>query len=107
MGGLKKDLPITYWTFVIGAIAIAGVPGLAGFFSKDEILFRTYAGGHTLLWVVGHAHVAADRDLHVPARVPDVPRRAVAARRARHRAHLGPGTIGRSRHQHGACDPPP
>ena len=53
MGGLKKDLPITYWTFLIGAIAIAGVPGLAGFFSKDEILFRTYASGRTLLWVTG------------------------------------------------------
>ena len=53
MGGLKKDLPITYWTFVIGAVAIAGIPPFAGFFSKDEILFRTYASGHTLLWVVG------------------------------------------------------
>ncbi len=53
MGGLKKDLPVTYWTFLIGAIAIAGVPGLAGFFSKDEILYRTFAGGHQLLWVVG------------------------------------------------------
>jgi NADH-quinone oxidoreductase subunit L len=53
MGGLKKDLPITYWTFLIGAIAIAGVPGLAGFFSKDEILFRTFAGGHTVLWSIG------------------------------------------------------
>ena len=53
MGGLKKDLPITYWTFVIGAVAIAGIPPFAGFFSKDEILFRTYAGGHMLLWVVG------------------------------------------------------
>jgi NADH-quinone oxidoreductase subunit L len=53
MGGLKKDLPITYWTFVIGAMAIAGVPGLAGFFSKDEILFRAYASGHTVLWAVG------------------------------------------------------
>ena len=42
MGGLKKDLPITYWTFLIGALAIAGVPLLSGFFSKDEILFRTF-----------------------------------------------------------------
>ncbi len=53
MGGLRHELPLTYWTFVIGALAIAGVPGLAGFFSKDEILYRTFAGGHTLLWAVG------------------------------------------------------
>jgi NADH-quinone oxidoreductase subunit L len=53
MGGLKKELPITYWTFLIGAIAIAGVPGLAGFFSKDEILAQTYFSGHTVLWVIG------------------------------------------------------
>ena len=53
MGGLKKDLPITYWTFLIGAIAISGVPGLSGFFSKDEILGQTYATGHTTLWVIG------------------------------------------------------
>jgi NADH-quinone oxidoreductase subunit L len=53
MGGLKRELPMTYWTFLIGALAIAGVPGLAGFFSKDEILFRTFASGHTWLWVVG------------------------------------------------------
>jgi NADH-quinone oxidoreductase subunit L len=53
MGGLKRELPMTYWTFLVGAMAIAGVPGLAGFFSKDEVLFRTYAGGHTLLWIVG------------------------------------------------------
>jgi NADH-quinone oxidoreductase subunit L len=53
MGGLKKDIPITYWTFLIGAIAIAGVPPLAGFFSKDEILFRTFSSGHKVLWAIG------------------------------------------------------
>jgi NADH-quinone oxidoreductase subunit L len=53
MGGLKKHLPITYWTFLVGSIAIAGVPPLAGFFSKDEILFETFYHGHQWLWVVG------------------------------------------------------
>src|SRR3954464_12664393 len=53
MGGLRKGLPITYWTFLIGAIAIAGVPPLAGFFSKDEILWRTFDSGHRLLWIIG------------------------------------------------------
>jgi NADH-quinone oxidoreductase subunit L len=53
MGGLRRELPITYWTFVVGALAIAGVPFLSGFFSKDEILYRTFAEGHTVLWVVG------------------------------------------------------
>src|SRR5260370_16034949 len=55
MGGLKTALPITYWTFLIGAVAIAGIPPLAGFFSKDEILFRTVAHGHRILWIVGPA----------------------------------------------------
>src|SRR5262245_55249539 len=53
MGGLKKELPLTYWTFLIGAIAIAGVFPLSGFFSKDEILFETFVTGHTLLWTIG------------------------------------------------------
>jgi NADH-quinone oxidoreductase subunit L len=62
MGGLKKYLPITYWTFLIGALAIAGIPALSGFFSKDEILFRTFVGtdvnghhGYPLLWLIGVA----------------------------------------------------
>jgi NADH-quinone oxidoreductase subunit L len=52
MGGLKRYLPITYWTFLIGALAIAGVPFLSGFFSKDEILYETFRDGHTLLWLM-------------------------------------------------------
>ena len=42
MGGLKKYLPVTYATMMIGTLAIAGIPPLAGFFSKDEILFRAF-----------------------------------------------------------------
>ena len=53
MGGLKDKLPVTYWTFLIGALAIAGVPLLSGFFSKDEILFHAFTSGHTILWIVG------------------------------------------------------
>jgi NADH-quinone oxidoreductase subunit L len=52
MGGLKRHLPVTYWSFLVATLAIAGVPGLSGFFSKDEILFRTFANGHLLLWAV-------------------------------------------------------
>jgi NADH-quinone oxidoreductase subunit L len=59
MGGLAKYLPITYWTMLAGWLAISGVPPLAGFFSKDEILAATF-GTHALpismgqiLWAVG------------------------------------------------------
>ncbi|MCC7493071.1 MAG: NADH-quinone oxidoreductase subunit L [Fimbriimonadaceae bacterium] len=51
MGGLREKLPQTHWTMLIGGAAIAGLPPLAGFFSKDEILL--HAGqGHLLLWAV-------------------------------------------------------
>jgi NADH-quinone oxidoreductase subunit L len=53
MGGLRKQLPATFITYVIGALAIAGVPGLAGFFSKDEILHAAAGSGHWVLWAVG------------------------------------------------------
>ena len=46
MGGLKKYLPSTYKTFLIATIAIAGIPPLAGFFSKDEILMHTFNMGY-------------------------------------------------------------
>lgn len=53
MGALKDKIPITYKTMLIGAVAIAGVPGLAGFFSKDEILWKTFSSHHTLLYALG------------------------------------------------------
>ncbi len=43
MGGLSKKMPVTFWTFVIGCVAIAGIPPLSGFFSKDAILLSAYA----------------------------------------------------------------
>ena len=52
MGGLKNELPVTYRTFLIGTLAIAGVPLLSGFFSKDEILWKTFSSGHTVLWLL-------------------------------------------------------
>ena len=57
MGGLRKEIPITYWTMMIGTLAIAGVPGFAGFFSKDEILDAAGSGPHAnlALWILGLA----------------------------------------------------
>jgi NADH-quinone oxidoreductase subunit L len=53
MGGLKKFMPGTYRTQFIAALAIAGVPPLAGFFSKDEILWKAFSGGSVVIWAVG------------------------------------------------------
>ncbi|HYN69628.1 MAG TPA: NADH-quinone oxidoreductase subunit L [Candidatus Eisenbacteria bacterium] len=53
MGGLRKKIPQTYWTMLIGAIAISGIPPLAGFFSKDEILGEAFKLGFTWVWAIG------------------------------------------------------
>jgi NADH-quinone oxidoreductase subunit L len=53
MGGLRKKIPHTYWTMLIGAIAIAGIPPLAGFFSKDEILGESLKLGFQWVWAIG------------------------------------------------------
>ena len=53
MGGLKSKLPITYWTFLIGALAIAGFPFLSGFWSKDEILHNAWDGGYQIIFGLG------------------------------------------------------
>jgi len=53
MGGLKEFMPATSTTFMVSALALAGIPPLAGFFSKDEILAQTFQHGPLVLWVVG------------------------------------------------------
>jgi NADH-quinone oxidoreductase subunit L len=53
MGGLRKAMPITFWTAAIGTAAIAGVPPFAGFFSKDQILTEAYFHGYGPLWMIG------------------------------------------------------
>ncbi len=50
MGGLRKYLPWTYGTMLVGTVAIAGIPPFAGFFSKDEILWRAWSNGHPIIW---------------------------------------------------------
>jgi NADH-quinone oxidoreductase subunit L len=55
MGGLRKKIPITYWTFFIACLAIAGIPGFSGFFSKDEILWKAFSSsqGNVWIWLLG------------------------------------------------------
>ena len=53
MGGLRKYMPITFWTFMIGSLALAGIFPLAGFWSKDEILATAGHNGFDLFLVVG------------------------------------------------------
>ncbi|MGA9528605.1 MAG: NADH-quinone oxidoreductase subunit L [Terriglobales bacterium] len=58
MGDLRGRIPITYKTMFVGMLAIAGIPGFAGFFSKDEILWQTWSsegGAYRILWFVGFA----------------------------------------------------
>src|SRR5207344_1748436 len=54
MGGLKKYLPVTFITMMIGTLAIAGIPPLSGFFSKDEILLRAFES-NKLVWMLAVA----------------------------------------------------
>ncbi len=55
MGGLRKQIPVTFWTMTAAVLAISGIFPFAGFFSKDEILYETFLSPHggKLLWLVG------------------------------------------------------
>ncbi len=55
MGGLQEKMPITARTFLVAALAISGVPGFAGFFSKDMVLEAAYTSGHWFVWLLGLA----------------------------------------------------
>ena len=52
-GGLKKYMPKTYATFFVATLAISGIPGLSGFFSKDEILWSAFDKGGIIFWIIG------------------------------------------------------
>jgi NADH-quinone oxidoreductase subunit L len=57
MGDLRGRIPTTYWTMLVATLAITGIPGLAGFFSKDEILWQTWTsegGAYRVLWFIGY-----------------------------------------------------
>lgn len=53
MGGLRHHIPTTYKTFLVGTVAIAGIPPFAGFFSKDEILLESLTRGNFIYWSIG------------------------------------------------------
>jgi NADH-quinone oxidoreductase subunit L len=53
MGALHRRIPLTHWTFLIGALSLAGIPPLAGFFSKDSILGETFLLGYGVIFIVG------------------------------------------------------
>ncbi|MCL5278007.1 MAG: NADH-quinone oxidoreductase subunit L [Deltaproteobacteria bacterium] len=53
MGGLKDKIHVTHLTFLAAGLAISGIPGFSGFFSKDSILGAAYGSGHTLVWLLG------------------------------------------------------
>ncbi|MDP9264810.1 MAG: NADH-quinone oxidoreductase subunit L [Chloroflexota bacterium] len=53
MGGLRTKMPITYWTMVVAGGALAAIPPLAGFWSKDEIVASAFTNGYPVLWLVG------------------------------------------------------
>ena len=53
MGGLRRAMPVTFWTSAVAWLAISGVPPFAGFFSKDQILTEAYRHGYGVVWAIG------------------------------------------------------
>ena len=93
MGGLRKYMPITFWTFLVGALANAGVVPFAGFWSKDEIIAGAWTSQVFPNWgkviaIVGLVVGVHDRLLHVPPGLPDLPRQAALRQQRRPSARV-------------------
>ena len=67
MGNLRKKMPVTFWTFLIGALALSGIPPFSGFYSKDSIFAQALEQKNYLLFGVAVFVAGADGVLHVPA----------------------------------------
>ena len=74
MGALKPHMPRTYWTFLIATLAISGIFPFAGFFSKDEILWKALTQGGICLLADRRRRGFHDRHLYVPGGLHDLPR---------------------------------
>ena len=94
MGNLRERMRWTYWTMVIGSLALAGIPLFAGFFSKDEILAEAFNRGYFVFYAVGRRGRLHDRVLHVPDDLHDLLGRVA-------RAESGLGPRPRERPDHG------
>ena len=82
MGNLRRYMTLTFFTFGIGWLAIAGIPPLSGFWAKGDVLDNAWAR-HPALWGVGLRHRRAHRLLHEPAHRPGLLRRRLVGRRCR------------------------
>ena len=104
MGGLRKKIPITFWTMLVGALSMVGMIPFAGFWAKDEIIGATFIEGEYVVWAVAMVTVLLTGHLHGPPHLPDLlgrePRRRRGAgahprepaghdRAARHPRHPG------------------
>jgi len=107
MGGLKNKIPITHATMFIGSVAIAGIPGFAGFFSKDEILWQTWQRSQIMIFSPpepgGSSRSRPPSPRRTPARGP--PRSGGQARLRRHRS-CGASSRSRGAPRRPAWDPP-
>ncbi len=102
MGGLRKHLPVTFYTFLIGTIAIAGIPPLAGFLLEGRDPLEDLRAAATGAVGRGGRGRVPDRHLHVPPAVPGVLRRTADAAATAHGSATPHGALGRCRARHGA-----